>query len=326
MVDLSFSGNVKTELLEIIPPAKHCRIAELAALFSCLGTVEEVTGRGKKGRFYAVRLAPENPELLKKVFTLISNTTIIKERFLLNSEQFTAAADISDADDPWGQFLGMIKAVNEDGTVRSPEEGVSRILLKRDCCRRAYLRGMFLAAGSMSDPSREYHLEFVCAHEGVADQIRSVLGEEGFGARIVRRKKHFVVYLKDSTEIVDFLGLTGAHSALLQMENSRILKEIANTVNRQVNCETSNLMKTVRASERQIEDIEYIETHGGLGQLPDGLRRMAEARLEHRDSALGELGTFLEPPVGKSGVNHRLRRISEIADRLRLREQDPAET
>ena len=141
---MSFSGNVKTELLEIIPPAKHCRIAELAALFSCLGTVEEVTGRGKKGRFYAVRMAPENPELLKKVFTLISNTTIIKERFLLNSEQFTAAADISDADDPWGQFLGMIKAVNEDGTVRSPEEGVSRILLKRDCCRRAYLRGMFL--------------------------------------------------------------------------------------------------------------------------------------------------------------------------------------
>ncbi len=141
----------------------------------------------------------------------------------------------------------------------------------------------------------------------------------GFGleAKTVTRKKHRVVYVKEGARIVDLLNMTGAHVALMNLENVRILKEMRNSVNRRVNCETANISKTVDAAVRQLKDIEYIRDTAGLSSLPDNLRETAALRLEYPDAPLKELGTYLSPPVGKSGVNHRLRRISEIAEQLR---------
>ena len=151
----------------------------------------------------------------------------------------------------------------------------------------------------------------------VVFQIQSLLTAYEIDAKIVIRKKHYVVYVKEGSQIVELLGLMGAHISLMQLENVRIVKEMRNSVNRRVNCETANITKTVTAATRQIEDIIYIRDHYGLENLPEPLSQMAEVRLENPDAPLKELGEYLDPPVGKSGVNHRLRKLSELADRIR---------
>ena len=174
-----------------------------------------------------------------------------------------------------------------------------------------------MCAGSMSDPRKGYHLEFVCEHEAQAQQIRQAVCGFEIEARIVRRKKYHVVYLKEGAGIVDLLNVMGAHRSLMLLENLRVEKEVRNSVNRQVNCEAANITKMVRAASKQIEDIRLLQKHYGMSNLPDNLRQMAQIRLEHPDSSLQELGKYLDPPVGKSGVNHRLRKLSEIAERIK---------
>lgn len=189
--------------------------------------------------------------------------------------------------------------------------------IKRTCCKRAFLRGAFLCVGSVSDPEKSNHLEFVCTSEEMADLIIEYMAEFEIVAKTVRRKRYFVVYLKDGEEIVNLLNVMGAHVSLMEFENQRILKEISNSVNRRVNCETANIAKTVNAATKQVEDIILIRDTCGFGGLPQNLREMAQVRIDYPDASLKELGSYLDPPVGKSGVNHRLRRLSEIADKLR---------
>ena len=201
--------------------------------------------------------------------------------------------------------------------IGDPEEPVSRILLKNSCCQRAFLRGAFLSVGSMSDPSKGYHLEFDCTDEAKADQLQEVIGHFDIESKRILRKKYHVVYLKEGAGIVDLLNVCEAPVSLMNLENLRILKEMRNSVNRRVNCETANIAKTVNAAAKQVEDIEYIRAHYGLQNLSQGLREMAEIRLENQDLPLKELGECFSPPIGKSGVNHRLRKLSELADKLR---------
>ena len=159
-------------------------------------------------------------------------------------------------------------------------------------------------------------MEFVCTDAGQAAQILELLSAFDIEGKLVLRKKYHVVYLKEGESIVDLLNVCEAPLALMEFENLRILKDVRNSINRRVNCETANITKTVSAASRQIQDIEYIVNHGGLAQLPDNLRQMAEVRLEYPDTPLKELGEYLEPPVGKSGVNHRLRKLSALAAEL----------
>jgi DNA-binding protein WhiA len=187
------------------------------------------------------------------------------------------------------------------------------MLLQKACCRRAYLRGAFLCAGSMSDPQGGYHVEFVMDSALQANQVQEILGGFGLEARMTRRKKNYVVYLKEGASIVDLLNVVGAHKTLLNLENLRVEKEVRNTVNRKVNCETANIGKTVSAAARQIEDIARIKERGRFMLLPDTLRQTAELRLEYPDASLQELGELFCPPLGKSGVNHRLRKLAAIA-------------
>ena len=197
--------------------------------------------------------------------------------------------------------------------IREDEKGVA----SRECCKRAYIRGAFLAGGSLSDPEKAYHLEIVNADRMKADKLTEMINSFGLNARIIKRKSHYVVYLKEGENIVDLLNIMGAHISLMNMENLRIVKDMRNHVNRQVNCETSNLSKTVEASIKQINDINTIAHMKGLEFLNDQLKEAAELRLMYEEASLKEIGAMLSPPVSKSGVNHRLRKISEIAENLR---------
>lgn len=287
---MSFSSEVKEELERQISPARHCQIAELAAILNFCGQ----SGRDKEGR-YTIGFQTENISVVRKGFTLLKKTYNIETDVAVSDEQMQALH----------QKIGSL------------EEPVSNLLIKNSCCQRAFLRGAFLSIGSMSDPQKSYHLEFVCTDEDKARQLQSVIQGFGIDAKIVLRKKYYVVYLKEGESIVDLLNICEAHVSLMKLENMRILKEMRNSINRRVNCETANITKTVNASARQVEDIEYIRDHYGFQRLPDSLRQMAEIRLENPDAPLKELGEYLDPPVGKSGVNHRLRKLSELADRLR---------
>ena len=160
-------------------------------------------------------------------------------------------------------------------------------------------------------------MEFVCDKKEQAQQLQHIIQEFQIEAKIIKRKKYDVVYLKEGAGIVDLLNVMEAHISLMNLENLRIVKEMRNSINRRVNCETANISKTVNAASKQIEDILLIKERYGFENLPENLRQMAEVRLEYPDAALKELGGYLNPAVGKSGVNHRLRRLGEIADRIR---------
>ncbi len=215
------------------------------------------------------------------------------------------------------QVLQAVKWQNGRQENIRTEELANRLLVQKSCCRRAFIRGAFLSAGSMSDPEKAYHLEIVCNSQERARQLQEIINSFEMEAKIVQRKKSYVVYLKEGSQIVDILNIMEAHVSLLNMENVRILKEMRNSVNRQVNCETANINKTVSAAVKQVEDINYIKSMRGLDSLPDNLKEIALIRLQYPQAPLKELGTFLEPPVGKSGVNHRLRKLCEMAEEIR---------
>lgn len=182
---------------------------------------------------------------------------------------------------------------------------------------RAFLRDAFLEIGSMSNPEKGYHLEFVCEDENHAHKLIETMQKFEIMAKTVQRKRYTIVYIKESEDIVKLLNVMGAHKCLMDLENLRILKDMRNSINRRVNCETANISKTVSAANKQIEDIQYIQEHCGFDDLSENLREMAKIRLEYPDATLKELGEYLVPPVGKSGVNHRLRKLSELADSIR---------
>jgi DNA-binding transcriptional regulator WhiA len=198
-----------------------------------------------------------------------------------------------------------------------PDAHLLKRLSKKKCCKKAALRGAFLAGGSISDPEKLYHLEIFCKKPDMAAFLAEAMSAFGLAAKIIDRSEYHIVYLKESDSIVNFLNVTGAHRALMSLENIRIVKDMRNSVNRIVNCETANLEKTVAASVRQVDSILCIRENAGFDELPDGLREIAELRMANRESGLEELGQCLSPPLGKSGVNHRLRKLDSIARELR---------
>ena len=290
---MSFSSEVKQELARQIGKSRHCRLVELAVLLAFDGVREpgQIAPEGL--------LDSENPLLLEKYRTLLG--------------ELFPGGDASDT----SRIFQAVKMWDQAENRPHITDTVNGILLQQMCCKRAFIRGAFLAGGSISDPNKSYHFEIVCRNPRQAGQLRDVINSFDMEAKIVARKNHQVVYLKEGAQIVDMLNIMEAHVALMNLENVRILKEMRNSVNRKVNCETANISKTVNAAVKQLRDIEYIKTTAGLDSLSDNLKEMAQLRLEYPDAPLKELGTYLNPPVGKSGVNHRLRKISEIAEELR---------
>ena len=291
---MSFSGKIKEELAQHYAKARHCNLAELSALVHMSGSFEK-DGYGS----CILKLHTENDGVARKCFTLLGKT-------------FNISTDIAiRRNTAKGSCSYYIRAKGEELLA------VENVIVQAVCCKRAYIRGAFIASGSMSDPDKSYHFEIVCGTLKQAEYLRNMINSFEMDAKIVKRKKSYVVYLKEGSQIVDVLNIMEAHVALLELENVRIMKEMRNTVNRKVNCETANINKTVSASVRQMEDIIYIRDNIGFDKLPDGLKDVALTRLKYPDATLKEFGGLLENPIGKSGVNHRLRKLSEIAEKLR---------
>jgi len=205
-------------------------------------------------------------------------------------------------------------------TLIKKEYTIDEVILEQRCCKRTFLREAFIIAGTMADPEKSYHFELNCPTMAKAQVMKDLINEfDGMDAKIVHRGKNYVVYLKGSDQIVDMLGIMEASLAYMELENVRILKSMRNTVNRRVNCETANIGKTVSASKKQTDDIRYIKDNAGFDDLPASLRKIAEVRLKYPEATLTELGGYLDPPIGKSGVNHRLRKLSEYAAAMRER-------
>jgi DNA-binding protein WhiA len=215
-------------------------------------------------------------------------------------------------------ILKTIGIVDEESiSKRKIINRINPLIVQGTCCKRAYIRGAFLAGGSITNPEKAYHLEFVNVYEKHCNELMELVNSFNIDSKIIVRKRYYVLYLKEGTNIVDLLNIMGAHVALMKLENLRIIKEMRNKVNRIVNCETANLNKTISASVKQVEEINYIENNMGIDKLPKALKEIALLRLQYTDASLKELGSMLNPPVGKSGVNHRFRKISDIADNLK---------
>jgi DNA-binding protein WhiA len=182
--------------------------------------------------------------------------------------------------------------------------------------KKEFLRETFLSNGSINNPEKEYHLEIVSDSNEIALVIADLLKGYGIVAKVIEKKYNYITYIKEAESIALFLNIIGAHKALLEFENIKVTHEMNNQINRVVNCETANLSKIINASIRQIEAINKIKDTVGLKSLPDNLREIAELRLKNPDIGLLELGSLLSPPLGKSGVNHRLKKIEEIASEI----------
>lgn len=315
---MSFSGNVKEELIEHYAKARHCDLAELSAIVHMCGKF----GQDKKGVCY-FKVHTENPGVARKCFTLLEKTFNIRTDIAIRTNRMKGSVSyyiVVKEHDAALRILQATKLIDQYGEVEEELSVVRNIVIQETCCKRAFIRGAFLASGSMSDPEKSYHFEIVCATREKAEQIQKIMKCFELDGKIVLRKKSFVVYLKEGSQIADVLNVMEAHVALMEFENVRILKDMRNTVNRKVNCETANINKTVSAAVKQIDDIRYIQETKGLDKLPEGLKDMALTRLTYPEASLKELGSLLTPPVGKSGVNHRLRKLSEMAEELRTKQ------
>ena len=312
---MSFSFNVKKELTCVPLGARHCMIAELAAMIIMSGEAKYEDGK------FSIKFQTENAAIARKYFTIIKkafniNTEIVlktSKKFHKKQTYVLITKDSAQAH----KILIATTLLKQEGEHLTLRDHVDLTVIQGTCCKRAYLRGAFLGAGSVSDPEKGYHLEFVNPTQRHAVFLQEMMTLLEMDPKVVTRKGSFILYLKEGTQIVDLLNIMGAHVALMELENVRIVKEVRNNVNRIVNCETANLKKTVSAAVRQMQDIEYVQNTIGIAALPQNLQQVAIYRLEYPSSSLKELGELLTPPVGKSGVNHRLKKISEIAEHIR---------
>lgn len=310
---MSFSSKTKNELARKTSDNKCCQLAELSGIIHVSGSIQ-IAGN----RRFNVKITTENPAVARLVFILFKkslniHTEVMARKHKVLKKGYTYYIVIHDA----GEILSQLEIVSDTNSLLGINHNVPEKLFVDECCKRAYLRGVFLGGGSISDPEKTYHLEIVTHDDRYGESLKELINTYDLSAKVIQRKNNFIVYLKEGDQIVDMLNIIGAHNTLLNLENIRIVKDMRNKVNRLVNCETANLNKTVEAAIRQIETIEYLLGTVGLNFLPDNLREIAELRLEHSESSLVELGQLLNPPVGKSGVNHRLRKIEKIAEKLK---------
>lgn len=290
---MSFTQNIKTQLAAIENDCDFCDIAELSSIAKvCLSY-----------RDSGISLVTENEDVAERIGFLFEK--VFSVEIVASNRNGTFKFDI-DSDFFADTMALRLMLFNREDAEVTPYE----------CCREAYIRGAFLGGGSMSDPKVRYHLEFDARYESYANQLRDLLGEIGIVSKITCRKGRFIVYIKDYESIADILGLMGDVNAAMDLYNISIEKEIRNQVNRQQNCELANIDRVTKTAGIQIESIKKIQKHMGFDNLPETLREIARIRCEYPEDSLKELGERLNPPIGKSGVNHRLKRIMEIAEKL----------
>lgn len=311
---MSFASETKKELTTI-ETSGCCTKAELSALIRMNGSLSF------SNRQLVVNIQTENAAIARRIYVLIKRNYEAQVELLVRKKMRLKKNNVYIV-----RLKEKAKHILEDlGIVEDGFAFVYQIsdrITAKDCCRRAYLRGAFLAGGSVNNPeTSSYHLEVFSMYEEHNEALCSLMNTFGLNAKTLERKKGFITYLKEAEKISDFFSITGAHSALMRFEDVRIVRDMRNSVNRLVNCETANLNKTIGAALRQVENIKFIDQTVGLGILPDRLREIAELRVLHQDVTLKELGEMVSgSAISKSGINHRLRKIDEIADKIRAGE------
>lgn len=307
---MSFAAQTKKELT-LMESEPCCEKAELSALIRMNGAVQLTNQR------IVLDISTENAAIARRIYTLLKKTYGIHIELLVRKKMRLKKNNVYIVRIPNGvQHILSELCIVSEGFLFTP--GIDKSIIRSSCCRKAYLRGAFLAGGSVNNPEgSSYHLEIASMYEEHCQSLVELANKFQLNARCIERKKGFVFYIKEGQKIIEFLNIIGAHQALLRFEDIRIMKDMRNSVNRIVNCETANLNKTIGASMRQIENIRLLEKEMGLDNLPERLREVAEIRLKHPDVNLNEIGDMLKGNVSKSGVNHRLRKIDELADKLR---------
>ncbi|MEN6389642.1 MAG: DNA-binding protein WhiA [Syntrophomonas sp.] len=306
---MSFSNEVRNEVARYIPDKPCCRKSELASLLLFAGQVEK-TANGQ-----LLKITVENAATARKIYQYVKEfspwpATVeseAKNRFR-KSRAYDVVIEPKDSDKEVLEEMGLLYP--------TARRHAPWNLLGKSCCRRSFIRGLFLTRGFINRPEGNYHLELVLGDTRLAAEVQKLLQKMGLKAGCIERKNHLVVYLKDSEKIADFLRLIGASKALLDFENARILKSMRNTVNRQVNCETANLVKTIDASVRQVELMEKLIQSQRWEMLSPQLKELAMVRLKYPDSTLKELGEMLNPPLSKSGAAYRMRKLEQTAEEL----------
>ena len=309
---MSFSTDVKNELARLEPRDANCDKAELLALLRMSGAII------LRGLNIGIHFSTENAALARRVLRLLKDNyqvqtevVITRSRRLKKNNRYQVqvmpAPQVSKA-------MTELQLLSVEGDLKNP-------LLSSHAAKKNYLRGAFLGGGSVSRPSSDYHLEMVTTNETFANCIIKVMQTFSLKAKLTDRKNDYIVYLKDGESIIKFLNVIGAHTAMMELENARIIKGMRNNVNRVVNCETANLGKVVKAALRQVNCIKFIETKMNINELPEALLFIARLRLAYPDASLNELVDHAEG-LGKSGINHRLKKIEELALSLGMKEEE----
>ena len=305
---MSFSGDVKKELLRVMPEKPCCMLSELCALTQCCASLR-LAGRGR----FRVVYETENPALAKRIFLLLKRRMEITPQLEFNRHKRLGGRRLSILTVPEADGRRLLIALrmiqeSESGVVF---KGVPRVAMTRRCCRAAFIRASFLGGGSVTDPDQEYRLELISS-ETRSETLLKILAESNIEGRIARRRDGEIVYLRRGDDVVSCLALMGAHRAVLDMENTRISRDARNKANRAMNCDQANLKKQLTAGETQAQAIVAYSLAHSLGGLPQDLQEIGRLRMLHPEASLEELGQMLDQPIGKSGANHRMRRLMAV--------------
>lgn len=311
---MSFASEMKNELTRI-EVDECCMKSELSALIKMNGAVSYFDGQ------WVINVQTENAAIARRIFSLIKNVYKIEIDLLVRKKMKLKKNNVYIC-----RIKKESKEVLEDLKIFSGGVLTNTItdeITEKECCRRSYLRGAFLAGGSVNNPETSaYHLEIASLYEEHAEAVTKLMNRYELNAKYIDRKRGYIIYLKEAEKIAEFLSLIGGYQALLKFEDIRIVRDMRNSVNRLVNCETANLNKTINAAMRQVENIKFIDEEIGIDELPERLREVARIRVEHQDMTLKEIGEAVSTgTISKSGINHRLRKLDEIADKLRSGEE-----
>lgn len=308
---MSFASETKKELT-LIDADLTCVKAEVSALIRMNGSLSF------SNRQLSLDIQTENAAIARRLYTNLKKLYTYNVELLVRRKMRLKKNNvyICRVRDGAKELLIDLHILTEDFQFANQ---IASELIPKTMQKRAYLRGAFLAGGSVNNPETSaYHLEVYSLYKEHSEGLMQIMNEFELNAKTIERKKGFVTYLKEAEKISDFLSLIGSHQAMMRFEDVRILRDMRNSVNRIVNCETANLNKTIGASVRQVENIKYIDRTIGIDQLPERLQEIARLRVAYKEVSLKELGEKLSSgTVSKSGVNHRLRKIDEIADSLR---------
>lgn len=297
---MSFSSDVKSEISKIENISSCCYHAQVYGLV--------LFAHFSK---YNLSITSENADVFELYLSYIRNYCKVEPTISDTGTKKMTAYLKSDSD--------KSKVFEKFGhSLSETSLRINRANISDECCLNSFLRGVFLACGTVTDPERGYHLEFVVPYKRLCMDFMKFLDELSLNPKYIVRKGNHIVYFKDSESIEDILAIIGAQSASLQVMGIKIEKDVKNTVNRRLNFEISNINKTVNAANQQVEAILLIEKHSGISSLPDNLQQLAHLRLENPEASLSDLENMLDEPISRSGINHRLNRIVKIADKIKL--------